>query len=125
MSGRPRQPSYPATRDRTGTPTRAPSRGGADGYVVVAVQRDAGFRIEVFDAGNVGDGPVAVLAESGHRVPFVIHSSWMPSVKPSERLERLRFSDELDEHKLEKLPSQLAQAAREVARELDEELGYL
>ncbi len=115
----------PRNAGQAGDPYQGTNPGGADGYLVVAVQRDAGFRIELFDANKVGDGPVAVLAEQGHRVPFVIHSSWMPHVKPAEKLERLRFSAELDEGKLKTMPAHLAQAARDVARELDEELGYV
>jgi hypothetical protein len=98
--------------------------GGHDGYLVVVVQSEEGFRIELFDADKVSAGPVAVLAQQGHRVPFVIHSSWMPRVLPATQLDRLRFSEELDEARLRTLPSELAEIAREVARELDAELGY-
>lgn len=107
-----------------GDPYAGVHPGGHDGYLVVVVQSEEGFRIELFDADKVSDGPIAVLAQVGHRVPFVIHSSWMPSIKPAVRLDRLRFSEELDEARLRTLPAELAEVAREVARELDEELGY-
>jgi carotenoid cleavage dioxygenase-like enzyme len=107
-----------------GDPYEGAEVGGHDGYIIVVVQSEEGFRIELFDANKVSAGPVAVLAEAGHRVPFVIHSSWMPRIKPAARLDRLRFSEELDEARLKTLAPELAEVARKVGRELDEELGY-
>ncbi len=115
----------PRSAGQASDPYAGTNPGGHDGYLVVVVQSEAGFRIELFDAARVSDGPVAVLAQEGHRVPFVIHSSWMPHIKPSEKLDRLRFSEELDEQKLKTMPPHLAQVARDVGRELDEELGYV
>jgi hypothetical protein len=96
--------------------------GGHDGYVVLPVQNDDGFRVEVYDAGAVGDGPIATLATSaGETLPFLIHSAWMPEAKPADRsIERLRFGDELDDARLAALPDELAHAARAVAAELDD-----
>ncbi|MDZ7733684.1 MAG: carotenoid oxygenase family protein [Acidimicrobiia bacterium] len=69
--------------------------GGHDGYLVQPVQNDASFRIEVFDAADVGRGPVAVLADpGGATVPFLIHSAWMPRARPAPDVERLTFADE-------------------------------
>ena len=97
--------------------------GGHDGYVVVPVVNDKGFRVEVFDAASVGSGPLATLsgttaAGSAVRVPFVLHSAWMPRVVGSQDLPRLKFSAELD--RIGQLPEDLAAAARQVARDLDE-----
>lgn len=94
--------------------------GGHDGYVVVPVVNDQGFRVEVFDAAAVGSGPLATLAGSGVavEVPFVLHSAWMPRVVASQDQPRLKFSDELD--RIDQLPDDLAAAARQVARDLDE-----
>ncbi len=97
--------------------------GGLNGWVVVPVMSDHGFRVEIFDAINVGAGPVCTLASPQHAVPFVLHSAWMPSVVPSQSLDRLRFSEELDG--LGALSDDLAEAAREVARELDERVPML
>jgi all-trans-8'-apo-beta-carotenal 15,15'-oxygenase len=69
---------YPDTTDFVSSPTFAPrlrpgdryagpNPGGHDGYVVVPVQNDRGFRVEVFDAANVGAGPVAVASAPGGR----------------------------------------------------------
>lgn len=92
--------------------------GGHDGYVVVPVMNDSGFRVDVFDAASVGAGPIATIAEAGMTVPFVLHSAWMPRAVRADDRERVRFSDELD--RIDELPDDLAAVAHEVARELDE-----
>ena len=92
--------------------------GGHDGYVVVPVMNDDGFRVEVFDAADVGKGPLATLAKPGMTVPFVLHSAWMPAVSAADDRPRLRFADELD--RLDELPADLAAVAVEVAHDLDE-----
>ncbi len=94
--------------------------GGHDGYVVVPVLADNGFRVEVFDAADVGGGPVATLASRhGETVPFLLHSAWMPRVvAASTAIERLSFADEIDGDRLTALPDDLASVAREVAAEL-------
>jgi hypothetical protein len=92
--------------------------GGHDGYVVVPLLADAGFRIDVFDAADVGRGPVASLGAHGMTVPFILHSAWMPRAVPAPDMERNRFSSELD--RLGELPDDLAEVARTVAHELDE-----
>jgi hypothetical protein len=51
-------------------------------------------------------------------VPFPIHSAWLPRAAPAPDAPRLRFADELEG--VAALPEDLAAAAREVARELDE-----
>jgi hypothetical protein len=92
--------------------------GGHDGYVVVPVLNDAGFRIDCYDAADVGKGPLATLARRGATLPFLLHAAWVPRVAPAPLLERNRFSSELT--RIGELPDDLADAAREVARELDE-----
>lgn len=91
--------------------------GGHDGWVVVPVLNDDGFRVEVFDAADVGAGPVATAAAPGMVVPFVLHSAWMPTVTgpPADR-ERVWFGDELG--RIGELPDDLAAAARAVAEDL-------
>jgi all-trans-8'-apo-beta-carotenal 15,15'-oxygenase len=93
--------------------------GGHDGYVVVPILNDGGFRVEVFNAAHVGSGPIATLSGPGMIVPFVLHSAWMPAAVPVDRsaLVRTRFSDELD--RVTELPDDLAQTVRDVAHELD------
>jgi len=92
--------------------------GGHDGYVVVPILNDAGFRIECYDAADVGKGPLATLACGGATLPFLLHSAWIPRAAPAPEAERNRFSSELE--RAGELPDELAALAREVARELDD-----
>ena len=95
--------------------------GGHDGYVVVPICNDDGFRVEVYDAAAVDRGPIATVAEPGMTVPFVLHSAWMPSVQAADRSRnRLRFADELG--RIDELPDDLADAARQVAADLDDQV---
>jgi hypothetical protein len=94
--------------------------GGHDGYVVVPVLNDGGFRIECYDAADVGKGPLAALACGSATLPFLLHSAWIPRALPAPDLERTRFSDELE--RAGELPDDLAAVARQVARELDERI---
>lgn len=109
-------PSSPIYAARTG----GSEPGGHDGYVVVPIMNDDGFRVEVFDAADVSAGPLATLATPGFTVPFVLHSAWVPAVGPAPDAERVRFADELD--RIDELDDDLAAVAREVARELDEQI---
>ena len=100
--------------------------GGRDGWVVVPVLNDDGFRVDVFDAGDVGRGPVAVLAAPGAAtVPFLIHSAWVPAARAAEPRPRLRFADDLDRDQVAALPDDLAAVVRRVARELDDDVAAL
>lgn len=107
-------PSSPIYAPRTG----GSEPGGHDGYVVVPIMNDDGFRVEVFDAADVSTGPLATLASPGFTVPFLLHSAWMSTALPAPDVERVRFSDELG--RIGELPDDLATVALEVARELDE-----
>jgi hypothetical protein len=91
--------------------------GGHDGFVVVPVVNDDGFRVEVFDADDVGRGPRCTLAAPGMHLPFVLHSAWMPRVVGGAVGTGVRFSDELE--RIGELPDDLAALVREVAEEID------
>jgi hypothetical protein len=78
---------------------------------------DSGFRLEVFDAADVGRGPVATLSKPGMHVPFVLHAAWMRRAVGAEDRPRHRFRDELE--RIGELPDDLAAAVTEVAAELD------
>lgn len=91
--------------------------GGHDGYLVVPVVNDDGFRVEVFDADDVGRGPRCTLAAPGMHLPFVLHSAWMPRVVGGAEGTGVRFSDELD--RIGELPDEIAALVREVAEEID------
>jgi hypothetical protein len=100
-------------------PRRTGSKpGGDDGYLVIPVYSDGGFRVELFDAGRVGGGPIATLASPRHAMPFLIHAAWLPRAAPAPDVARTRFSDELGGATA--LSDELAELARGVARELDE-----
>lgn len=92
--------------------------GGHDGWVVVPILNDDGFRVEVFDAAAVDRGPVATAAAPGMLVPFVLHSAWMPRATSmaGDGRERTRFADELD--RVGELPDDLAALAHQVADDL-------
>ena len=93
------------------------SPGGHDGYVVVPVMNDGGFRVEVFAADDVARGPLATLASPGVTVPFVLHSAWMPHATSAKDLPRTRFSDELD--RIGELDPELQRVVMGVADDLD------
>jgi len=94
--------------------------GGHDGYVVLPVLSDDGFRVEVFDAAAVGAGPLAVLAApDGACVPLLLHSAWMATARAAPDGERLRFGDELDDAAVDALGAELAGVVRSVAQDLD------
>jgi len=98
--------------------------GGQDGYVVLPILSDDGFRVEVFDAAAVGKGPVAVLSAPGAAtLPAMLHSAWMPSVAEAPSHERLAFSDDVDDTQVQSLDGELADAVRLVAGELDDALA--
>jgi hypothetical protein len=92
--------------------------GGHDGWVVVPIVNDDGFRVEVFDAADVGAGPVAVAAAPAMVVPFVLHSAWLPHAVSTagDGRRRNRFADELD--RVGELPDDLAVTAHQVADDL-------
>jgi len=96
-----------------------PNPGGHDGYVILPVQNDRGFRVEVFDAADVGAGPVAVAsAPGGTTVPVLLHAAWMPRAVPAVDAERMSFGDELDDAVLATLDDDLARDVREIADQL-------
>jgi len=107
-------PREPGAAGRSAHAGRRP--GGLDGWVVVPVLSDAGLRIEIFDAADVGAGPLCTLASPGHAVPFVLHSAWTPALGPAPAVARTRFADELE--RADALGDELAAVAREVAAEL-------
>ena len=126
---------YPDVGDLITSPTFAPRAAGADdskssyagaepgghdGYVIQPVQNDDGFRVDLFDAADVGAGPVATLAGTGKEcVPLILHSAWMPAYDDLADDERLTFSDELSDERLAGVPEELLGSIREVAEECD------
>ena len=115
----PRQSAASPAGERARYDGRDP--GGHEGHVVLPVLSDDGFRVEVFDAADVGRGPVAVLAAPGRAcVPLLLHSAWMPRAVAPADVERLRFSDELDPDRVDALGSELAAVVHGVAADLDD-----
>lgn len=117
----PTSPAFvPRDPDSAGTSRHAGSApGGHDGWVVVPVLSDAGFRVDVFDAASTGAGPVCTLAApGGGQVPVLLHSAWTPAAVTAPGADRLRFADEATDAALATLPENLAAAVREVRRDL-------
>ena len=91
----------------------------------VAVLRDARRTVAgrlqdagVFDAADVGRGPVAVASKPGMHVPFLLHAAWMATPVTATPGPTNTFADELD--RVGELPDDLADVVLEVARELEE-----
>lgn len=94
--------------------------GGHDGYVVQPVLSDDGFRVDLFDAAAVGDGPIATLRGTQREcVPLVLHSAWMPSTDHLADAERLSFGDELTAERTAGLNDEQRRIVEQVARDLD------
>jgi hypothetical protein len=94
--------------------------GGHDGYVVQPVLSDDGFRVDLFDAADVGAGPIATLRGTNREcVPMLLHSAWMPTVDRLADAHRLHFRDELTEAKLASLDDEQRHVVARVADELD------
>ena len=123
---------YPNLADHITSPTFVPrgaakgryegdEPGGHNGYVVQPVCNDDGFRVELFDAANVGAGPIATLMGTNKEtIPLVLHSAWMPTFEGLADAERLRFSDELSDAALATVPEEFHASIREVAAECDD-----
>ena len=126
---------YPDTSELITSPTFAPRNqgsdprastyagsnpGGHDGYVVQPVLSDDGFRVELFDAADVGAGPLATLRGTQRQcVPLMLHSAWMPTTDTLVDTARLRFSDELTPEKLAALDDDQRRVVTRLAEELD------
>jgi hypothetical protein len=94
--------------------------GGHDGYVIQPVLSDDGFRVDLFDAANVGAGPIASLQGTKREcVPMLLHSAWMPTVDTLADAERLRFRDELTEARLAGLDDDQRRVVAQVAEAVD------
>jgi carotenoid cleavage dioxygenase-like enzyme len=127
---------YPTVEDWAGSPIfvpREPGRGGDeltgrdpgghDGYVVVPVLSDAGFRVDCFDAADVSRGPIAQLrGQRNERIGLILHSCWLPEARPAPDVERLRFAEDFSPADLAGLSPVEAETLERVARELDEGL---
>ena len=73
---------FPQNSDLPTSPTfvRGGRPGGHEGHIIVPVLSDSGLRIEVFNAADVGRGPVATLASPKKQtVPLLLHSAWIPA----------------------------------------------
>lgn len=110
----PRDPGADANKSRYS----GSDPGGHDGWVVLPVMNDGGFRVEVYNASAIGAGPVATASKPGMTVPFMLHAAWMPRAASTagDGHSRLSFSDELE--RIGELPGDLADVARQVADDL-------
>ena len=114
---------FPSLGDLPSSPVFVQRRGGrpggGDGWVVVPVLSDDGFRVECFDASDVSAGPVGVLAgPNREQVPFILHAIWMESPEAPRDADRLRFVDDIDTAALDALDDADRRVVLEVADEL-------
>jgi hypothetical protein len=125
---------YPDTAELITSPTFAPrsvgsdptassyaggTPGGHDGYVVQPVLSDDGFRVDLFDAANVGAGPIAQLRGTNReQVPMLLHSAWMPTADELADAPRLAFTDEINDARLAALDEPQRRVVAEVAEQL-------
>jgi all-trans-8'-apo-beta-carotenal 15,15'-oxygenase len=101
-------------------PRRGGVPGGGDGWVVVPVLNDDGFRLDCFDAADVSRGPVAsARGANRERMPFLLHAVWMENAAPAPDVERLRFADDFDASLL----ARLSDDERDVVMAVADELG--
>lgn len=114
-------PTYvPRVDPSTGSRYGAVEPGGHDGWVVQPVFNDDGFRVELFDAGSVGAGPVATLAGTDRQcVPLLLHSAWMPSVGELAQADRLSWRDELSSERVALVPDDHRTKVEQVLADLD------
>jgi hypothetical protein len=99
-----------------------PRPGGADGWVVVPALSDAGLRVDVFEAADVGAGPVATLsAPDGATVPLLLHAAWSPRAVQAPAVERLRFVDDFEPAEVQALEEPLRAAVARVVQDLKRE----
>jgi hypothetical protein len=110
---------FPSLGDLPSSPAFVPRAqgepGGHDGWVVCPVLSDGGLRVDLFDAADVGRGPLASLAAPGEAVPLLLHSVWAPRAAAPPERERLSFAEDIGSDELAELPAPLAAAVREVA----------
>ena len=86
--------------------------------MVLPVLNDAGFRIECYDAADVGKGPLATLRLRERHAALLAALRVDPVRVAGRRHERNRFSSELE--RIARAARRPRRVAREVARELDE-----
>ena len=115
---------FPSLGDLPSSPIFVPRRGGVpgggDGWVVVPVLNDDGFRLDCFDAADVSRGPVAsARGANRERMPFLLHAVWMENAAPAPDVERLRFADDIDASLL----ASLSDDERDVVMAVADELG--
>lgn len=58
---------------------RAEQAGPGDGYVLVLVHADDQKELHLFDAQDLGRGPLARVTAPGFNPPLLLHSTWMPT----------------------------------------------
>jgi all-trans-8'-apo-beta-carotenal 15,15'-oxygenase len=66
-------------------PTFVPRRSAVDpddGYVICVVHQDGAKEVWAFDAGAIERGPLAKASAPDFNPPLLLHSCWMPEVKP-------------------------------------------
>jgi carotenoid cleavage dioxygenase-like enzyme len=64
------------------SPVFVPDRGDGNGWMLVFVQFTDHTELQVFDALDLGKGPLATATAPGLKQSFQVHSGWMPRLAP-------------------------------------------
>jgi carotenoid cleavage dioxygenase-like enzyme len=97
------------------SPTFIPGYRNA-GYILTHVWSDHDTQVWLFDASKLEAGPIAKLAHPRLRLPFTVHTAWLPELKPRTSQYRVDFSEDIGEdYKL--LPDFVREAVENVIKQ--------
>lgn len=98
------------------SPVFIPGHKNTAGYILTQVWTDKDTQIWLFDAGKLAAGPTAKLAAPNFRLPFTVHTAWMPELKPRTSSYQVDFAEDIgQDYKL--LPDFVRQAVEKVIKE--------
>ncbi len=79
------------------SPTFIPGYNNSAGYILTQVWSDHDTQVWLFDASKLAAGPIAKLAHPHFRLPFTVHTAWLPELKPRTSNYRVDFSEDIGE----------------------------
>jgi all-trans-8'-apo-beta-carotenal 15,15'-oxygenase len=98
------------------SPVFIPDTKNGAGYVLTQVWDDKSTQLWLFDGSKIGAGPVAKLANPSFRLPFTVHTAWLPELKPRTSKYHVDFAEDIgNDYKL--LPDFIRQAVDVVIKE--------
>jgi hypothetical protein len=77
------------------SPTWIPATGGDRAYLLVHVFGEANTQVWLFDTENLAQGPIAKLGHPEFRLPFTLHTAWLPALSPRVSHYRVDFAEEI------------------------------